>query len=281
MKIEHKVVVLSLIVGFLLWVVEAVVDQLFFYQGQNFWDLLVLDVPGHEKINRAIILISVMGFGFFSSRIIARRRQAEGALQQALTAIRNEHARSEAIIAGIGAGIIIQDLDYKILYENTVQQESVGKHVGEYCYRAYEGLDGLCDGCPMQPAIQDGGIHTQEKEVAVNGENRYFALTASPLKDADGRIIGGIKVVNDLTKRRQAEEENRRLVVELREALAKLKVLSGFLPICASCKKIRDDKGYWNQIEEYIRDHSEAEFSHGICPECARQHYPHYYRKNE
>ena len=55
---------------------------------------------------------------------------------------------------------------------------------------------------------------------------------------------------------------------ELKEAMSEVKTLSGFLPICASCKKIRDDKGYWNQIESYIRDHSEAEFSHGICPDC-------------
>lgn len=61
---------------------------------------------------------------------------------------------------------------------------------------------------------------------------------------------------------------------EREEALSRLKVLSGMLPICASCKKIRDDKGYWNQIETYIRAHSEAEFSHGICPDCTKKLYP-------
>lgn len=60
----------------------------------------------------------------------------------------------------------------------------------------------------------------------------------------------------------------------LQKALSKIKVLSGFLPICASCKKIRDDKGYWSQIEVYIRDHSEAEFSHSICPTCVKKLYP-------
>ena len=54
----------------------------------------------------------------------------------------------------------------------------------------------------------------------------------------------------------------------VQDALAKIKTLRGMLPICASCKKIRDDKGYWNQIENFILDHSEAEFSHGLCPEC-------------
>ena len=65
-----------------------------------------------------------------------------------------------------------------------------------------------------------------------------------------------------------AEIRNARLVVELQEALAKAKTLSGLLPICASCKKIRDDAGYWHQVEVYIRDHAEVDFSHGLCPEC-------------
>lgn len=61
---------------------------------------------------------------------------------------------------------------------------------------------------------------------------------------------------------------------ELREKEKEVKILRGFLPICASCKEIRDDKGYWHQIESYISDHSEAEFSHGICPKCAKKLYP-------
>ena len=69
-----------------------------------------------------------------------------------------------------------------------------------------------------------------------------------------------------LAKERKASQD-------LRDALNQVKMLSGLIPICANCKKIRDDKGYWNQIESYIRDHSEAEFSHGICPECMKKLY--------
>ena len=64
---------------------------------------------------------------------------------------------------------------------------------------------------------------------------------------------------------------------ELREALSKIKTLSGLLPICASCKKIRDDEGYWSQIEAYVSRHTEAEFSHSICPDCAKRLYPDFY----
>jgi transcriptional regulator with GAF, ATPase, and Fis domain len=79
--------------------------------------------------------------------------------------------------------------------------------------------------------------------------------------------------------RKQLEEERERLVLELKEALSHIKTLRGFLPICSSCKKIRNDKGYWEQVEVYIRDHSEAEFSHSICPECAEKMYPEFYKK--
>ncbi len=80
---------------------------------------------------------------------------------------------------------------------------------------------------------------------------------------------------------RKHRDERERLISELQEALSKVKQLSGYLPICASCKKIRDDQGYWQQIEAYIRDHSEAEFSHGICPECAKRLYPQYHFPKE
>jgi len=74
-------------------------------------------------------------------------------------------------------------------------------------------------------------------------------------------------------EKRRAEEERIKLILKLKEALARVNTLSGLLPICAHCKNIRDDKGYWNKIEEYIRDHSEAEFSHSICPGCKEKLY--------
>ena len=70
-----------------------------------------------------------------------------------------------------------------------------------------------------------------------------------------------------------AQEEREKLILDLRDALAKIRTLRGLIPICASCKKIRDDDGYWHQVEVYVRNHSEAEFSHGICPECADKLY--------
>ncbi|NOY64701.1 MAG: response regulator, partial [Nitrospirae bacterium] len=77
---------------------------------------------------------------------------------------------------------------------------------------------------------------------------------------------------------KESEAEKDRLIEELRQAMQRIKTLSGLIPICASCKKIRDDKGYWKQVEAYIQEHTEAEFSHGICPDCAKRLYPNYYK---
>ena len=84
-------------------------------------------------------------------------------------------------------------------------------------------------------------------------------------------VIGSVL---DVTERKRAEEERERLIVDHLDALSKIKTLSGLLPICAYCKKIRDDAGRWNQIEAYISAHSEAVFTHGICPECAARAFP-------
>jgi hypothetical protein len=91
-------------------------------------------------------------------------------------------------------------------------------------------------------------------------------------------VVNFVKENRMVSERNRAQEERERLIVELQDALAEVRTLSGLLPICASCKKIRDDQGYWNQIEDYVSSHSQATFSHGICPECAKKLYPEYYK---
>jgi hypothetical protein len=107
-----------------------------------------------------------------------------------------------------------------------------------------------------------------------DGTKRFVESSVSLLRDLKGERIGFRGIVRDITERKLAEEEREKLIHEIQDALAQIKKLSGLLPICASCKKIRDDKGYWGQIESYISDHSEAEFSHGICPDCMKKLYP-------
>jgi PAS domain S-box-containing protein len=94
----------------------------------------------------------------------------------------------------------------------------------------------------------------------------------------NGSVYRGQKLVfcvcRDITERKRAQKEREKLIKELQEALKEIKTLRGILPICSFCKKIRNDKGYWEQVDVYIRKHSQADISHGICPECLKKHYP-------
>ena len=91
-----------------------------------------------------------------------------------------------------------------------------------------------------------------------------------------GRIDAALlaRSIRYAMQRRHVERQREQLIGELEVALARIKTLRGLLPICSSCKSIRDDKGYWNQLETYIGDHSDAEFSHGVCPSCLKRLYP-------
>ena len=103
-------------------------------------------------------------------------------------------------------------------------------------------------------------------------------ITAVARYDANGKTIGFQGTIRDITEKKQVEEEREKLIAKLQETISQVKTLSGLLPICVSCKKIRDDEGYWNQIEAYLKNHSELEFSHSICPECAEKLYPEIYK---
>jgi DNA-binding response OmpR family regulator len=86
------------------------------------------------------------------------------------------------------------------------------------------------------------------------------------------RIHSMVRIKKAETALREKEVEQQRLIKQLQEALAEIKTLKGFIPICASCKKIRDDEGYWNQIEEYLTAHTDAVFTHGLCPQCVEKY---------
>ncbi len=94
--------------------------------------------------------------------------------------------------------------------------------------------------------------------------------------DEQGLPVKMHGTIQDITECKQAELDQQQSIAELQKALAQVKTLSGLLPICAGCKQIRDDHGYWSQIESYISQHSDAQFSHGLCPDCAQKYFPEY-----
>jgi PAS domain S-box-containing protein len=183
----------------------------------------------------------------------------------------NEKAWSEAIIAAIGDGIRIIDTNFKILYENQKHKDLLGDHVGEYCFSAYQQKERVCEICPVVKAFNDGQIHKAERAVPTKADIIHLGITASPLRDSTGRIIAGVVVARDITKRKLMEADREDLIVELKGALAKIKTLKGLIPVCAWCKKVRNDRGYWDKLENYMHENFDADFTHGICPECAEK----------
>ncbi len=108
-------------------------------------------------------------------------------------------------------------------------------------------------------------------EVTGEGGTAYYDVERTALCLSKGTEYGGLFVFRDITARKKLELEREKLVGELKEAAAQVKTLSGLLPICSSCKKIRDDRGYWQGVENYIASHSEVVFTHGICPDCMKK----------
>ena len=109
--------------------------------------------------------------------------------------------------------------------------------------------------------------------VTAGGGIVWFGQNVRALFDEVGGVAGFEAVARDITERKELERERERLIAELRDALTNVKVLRGLLPICSCCKKVRDDGGYWQQIEMYLRDHTDAEFTHGLCPGCLQSYY--------
>ena len=127
----------------------------------------------------------------------------------------------------------------------------------------------ICAVAPDIPVIVLTGLNDEEISLEAVREGAQDYLIKGQV---DGNLL--MHSMRYAIERKRAQREQERLIKELREALSNIKTLRGLLPICSRCKKVMDDKGYWNQIETYIRDRSEAEFSHSICPPCYITLYP-------
>ncbi len=232
----YNAVLNGVMLGIAFWLVDCGVDSLVFKES-TFANNLISPSPV-EIWARSFVLALLVGFSVYSHRVItglkeagealmeanlklerkaeestasyhqehADRRRIEEILANVAKIVDDERVRTDAIIEGLGVGVIIQDMDYKVMYENDLQQKTAGRHVGEYCYKAYERRDEICPGCPMVLSLADGGIHRLEREIPTSEGIKHFELISSPLKDSSGNIIGGIKVVKDITKLKELEE---------------------------------------------------------------------------
>ena len=193
------------------------------------------------------------------------RRKAEKASRQLAAIVEGS---DDAIISQTLSGMITSwNKAAEIIYGYTAA-EAIGQHISMHI--PPEHLHEIPD---LLARIDRGEriVHHETIRRRKNGDDINVSLTISLIRDGSDSIIGASTIARDMTERERVRKEREKLITELQEALAKVKTLKGLLPICAWCKKIRDDRGYWQQIEAYISDHSEADFSHGICPACVQK----------
>jgi len=133
-------------------------------------------------------------------------------------------------------------------------------------------------GAVEQAVREHGFLREMELDVRTRDGGVRRGLFSGDVIRSQGRSLF-LTVMIDITERKKAERERERLIVELQEALDRIRTLTGLIPICASCKNVRDDEGYWHSVEAYIRQRTDAEFSHGLCPACLKRLYPEQYRE--
>jgi len=163
-------------------------------------------------------------------------------------------------------------------YVNNAFARGVGKTLGEIIghkiWDVFEKDEADKRFAIVKNVFADGKTEEVEVRVPLPSGDTYYLTTVKPILNDTGVVETVICTSKNITKRKLAEDALKKEHDKLLKALKEIKTLSGLLPICASCKKIRDDKGYWNQIEDFIQQRSDAQFSHAICPACAKQLYP-------
>jgi PAS domain S-box-containing protein len=148
-------------------------------------------------------------------------------------------------------------------------------------YRKADGTTLPLEDCEMHTVILSGKNYASVDEVFVRKDGTVFPISVvtSPIWE-EGKIVAAVTAFRDISRQKELEQERSQLILAYEDALSNIKTLKGLVPICASCKKIRDDKGYWNYLEVFIQERTGAEFSHGICPDCATKLYPDYIKED-
>ncbi len=203
-------------------------------------------------------------------RDITERKQAE-------TALRDSEALYQSLVSHLSQCVLRKDREGRFTFANQRFCRLLGKTPAEiqgrtdfdFFPRELAEKYRQDDQRVMQERLE---LEEVEENVLPNGERIFVQVVKAPLVNAAGDVVGVQGIFWDITERKRAEQKREKLIGELKAALAQVKPLGGLLPICAGCKKIRDDNGYWSQVESYISKHTDAQFTHGYCPECIKKY---------
>jgi PAS domain S-box-containing protein len=209
--------------------------------------------------------------------------------EQAEEALRRSEAQMRAILESALDCIITMDHEGRIIEFNAASEKTFGFTRDQVLGRSMADLivppalrERHWRGLANYLASGHGPILDKRIEMTAmrqNGDEFPVELTVTHINSEGPPVFTGF--IRDISERKRAEDEREKLIRELQDALGKVKTLSGLLPICASCKKVRDDKGYWHQVESYLMSRADVSITHGFCPDCAARLYPDVFKKDE
>ena len=198
---------------------------------------------------------------------ISERKQAEQSFHRIV-----EFSPNAILLVNREGKIIIANAQAEKLFGHT-RAELIGHSIEVLVPERYHANHpGHRGGFFASPSARPMGVGRDLVGLHKDGHEIPLEIALNPIETEEGVLV--LTTITDITERKQAEEVLFRKSADLAAALDKVKRLSGLLPICAGCKKIRDDHGYWKQVESYISEHSEATFTHGYCPDCFKKYFP-------
>ena len=215
--------------------------------------------------------------GIETARDITERKRIEEVL-------RESEERFRRIFENGPIGMVMAGPDFRILRANGsicrmlgyAEQELAGQSMETFTHPEDRQKTAELAGQLMRGQIP---LFRMEKRcLKKDGEALWTNLTTAAMRNRKGEVLYALCMIEDISNRKFVEEERERLIRELKDAVARVKTLSGLLPMCAWCRNVRDDKGYWKKVEAYIEEHSDASFTHGICPECLKKYDPETYK---
>ncbi|HXX80969.1 MAG TPA: PAS domain S-box protein [Thermodesulfovibrionales bacterium] len=174
-----------------------------FYEHREYGSRLLAHLLSSEYPIQTIFHVVMFLMPFVTTFLGYLIYQKEKLLKEVVT----EKAKEDAILGAIGEGISIQDTNFMVLYQNELHKEMVGSHIGEFCYKAFQNREEVCEGCHLALTFKDGKRHKKERKTTTDKGTVYLEITSSPLTDLSGRVTAGIDVVRDITERKLNEEK--------------------------------------------------------------------------
>ena len=194
-------------------------------------------------------------------------------------ALKESDERFRALFEGSLDGVFIHDFAGNFIDFNPAALNTVGydRHeMKSLNFASFLDREQIQKAMTTIKELLQTGVQLKSNEYKLRCKDGSYIYTEnkSSVIYRDGKPHAIIGIARNITERKESEENQKKLLSDLKKALEEIKTLKGIVPICSNCKKIRDDKGFWDQVESYVAKHTEAEFSHSICPDCTRELYP-------